>query len=122
MAANNSSAATLDEVLDGLMGRYLERVPDVGKLVKAMQAQGIIGDRHDIENDHIAFRTLGVRNLGIASLEKIFLHYGYERRDHYTFLEKKLRAYWYHPPRPDLPRIFISELRVGDLSERARRI
>ncbi len=114
--------ATLDAVLDGLMGRYLERVPDVGNIVKAMQTQGIICDRHDIENDHIAFRTLGVKRLGIASLEKIFLHYGYERRDHYTFLEKKLEAHWYHPPRPTLPRIFISELRVGDLSERSRQI
>ncbi|MDB5080247.1 MAG: hypothetical protein JWP00_2171 [Chloroflexi bacterium] len=114
--------ATLDAVLDGLMSRYLDRVPDVNNIVNAMKAQGIITDRHDIENDHIAFRTLGVKHLGIASLEKIFLHYGYERRDHYTFLEKKLEAHWYHPPKPTLPRIFISELRVGDLSEEAQRI
>ncbi len=125
MTLNNhlkNRQATLEKVLDGLMGRYLERVPDVSNIVKAMQEQGIITDRHDIENDHIAFRTLGVSKLGIASLEKIFLYYGYERRDHYTFLEKKLEAHWYHPPRPNLPRIFISELRVADLSTEAQHI
>lgn len=119
---SNNRLATLNEVLDGLMGRYLERVPDVGSIGKAMQDQAILADRHNIENDHIAFRTLGVKHLGIASLEKIFLYYGYERRDHYTFLEKKLEAHWYHPPLPTLPRIFISELRVGDLSADAQRI
>ena len=33
-------------------------------------------------------------NLGIQSLEKIFLHYGYRRMDHYFPLQK-LDAYWY---------------------------
>jgi hypothetical protein len=54
--------------------------------------------------------------LGIQSLEKIFLHYGYDKRDYYHFPEKKLDAYWYAPPLPHYPRIFISELRVKDLS------
>lgn len=112
----------LTAVLDGLMQRYLKRVPDVGKIIEAMVARGIVSGPHDIENDHIAFRTLDVEHLGIASLETIFLHYGYERRDHYTFLEKKLEANWYYPPQATLPRIFISELRVGDLSELARQI
>jgi hypothetical protein len=33
-----------------------------------------------------------------------------------------LDAYWYAPPDEKFPRIFISELRVGDLSENARKI
>jgi hypothetical protein len=107
---------TLQQVLDGLMRRYRERVPDVGGIVAAMVAEGLIAHEGDIENDHIAFRTMGVPQLGIASLERIFLHYGYERRERYDFAAKKLNAHWYSPPRPDLPRIFISELRVGDLA------
>ena len=51
-------------------------------------------------------------HLGIDSLERIFLHYGYERRD----------AFSYHPPADHFPRIFISELRVGVLSTEVRRI
>ncbi len=111
-----------EQVLEGLMRRYRERVPDVTAITQAMLAEGIIASPDQIENDHIAFRTMGVPHLGIASLEKIFLYYGYERRDRYHFPAKKLDAYWYHPPRPDLPRIFISELRVGDLSAEAAAI
>ncbi|PDW01278.1 DUF1338 domain-containing protein [Candidatus Chloroploca asiatica] len=113
---------TLEQVLDGLMRRYQERVPDVGKIIAAMLAEGLITAPEQIENDHIAFRTMGVPQLGIASLERIFLHYGYERRDAYHFEGKKLNAFWYHPPRVDLPRIFISELRVSDLSPEAQAI
>ncbi len=70
-------------------------------------------------NDHIAFRTLGVPHLGMASLEKIFLANGYKKMDPYFFQEKKLDAYWYAPPTPAYPRIFVSELRVQDLCRSA---
>jgi hypothetical protein len=119
---SDKQLATLDTILSGLMRRYKERVPDVGAIIDAMVADGLISKAEDIENDHIAFRTMGVPHLGIASLEKIFLHCGYERREHYFFASKKLDAYWYSPPKPNYPRIFISELRVGDLSEEAQRI
>ncbi|MCP2848812.1 2-oxoadipate dioxygenase/decarboxylase family protein, partial [Salmonella enterica] len=42
--------------------------------------------------------------------------------DYYYFPEKKLDAYWYAPPEERFPRIFISELRVKDLSESSRAI
>lgn len=113
---------TLHIVLNGLMARYKERVPDVNAVINAMIKEGAIQRAEDIENDHIAFRTLGVPHLGIRSLEKIFLHYGYTRMDHYYFPAKKLDAYWYAPPSAQYPRIFISELRVNDLSEQAQAI
>jgi hypothetical protein len=114
--------SALDGVLDGLMRRYKERVPDVQAIIDAMIDEGIITSADDIQNDHIAFRTMGVERLGIQSLERIFLHYGYERRDEYDFPAKKLDAYWYAPPSPEYPRIFISELRVHELSDEAQRI
>lgn len=123
-----SPTQTLDAVLAGLMRRYSERVPDVQNIIDAMLDAGIVQSPDEIENDHIAFRTLGVPNLGLASFEKIFLHYGYEKRDPFNFIEKKLSAYWYSPPRVDspagknLPRIFASELRVHELSAEAQRI
>ncbi|MCB0165135.1 MAG: DUF1338 domain-containing protein [Anaerolineae bacterium] len=113
---------TLDIVLDGLMRRYQERVPDVAAIMRAMVDAGLIRFGAEIENDHIAFRTMGVPNLGIASLEKVFLHFGYQRRDRYNFALKKLNAYWYAPPQPGYPRIFISELRVPDLSAETQQI
>lgn len=119
---NSPTTTTLDDVLAGLMRRYRERVPDVQKVLDAMLDAGVIQSPDEVENDHIAFRTMGVPNLGLASFEKLFLHLGYERRDAYDFVEKKLSAYWYSPPRQDLPRIFASELRVDELSAEARRI
>lgn len=118
----SSSTKTLDAVLGGLMRRYSERVPDVQRVMSAMIEEGIITSPGEIENDHIAFRTMGVPNLGLASFEKIFGHYGYEKRDEYNFIEKKLTAYWYSPPEPRYPRIFASELRVHELSDEAQRI
>lgn len=123
----NNQIKNLAYVLDGLMRRYSERVPDVNKVTDAMITEGIISGKSDIENDHIAFRTMGVPQLGIQSFEKIFLHFGYEKRDFFNFEGKKLNAYWFSPPeingqRSDFPRIFVSELRVDDLSENAQRI
>ncbi len=118
----SSTTDTLEQVLSGLMQRYQQRVPDVAAIIQAMIKAGIITRARDIENDHIAFRTLGVPHLGIASLEKIFLYYGYQKRDYYYFKEKKLNAFWYAPPVPGLPRIFLSELRVADLSPGAQQI
>ncbi|NNF19623.1 MAG: DUF1338 domain-containing protein [Flavobacteriaceae bacterium] len=112
----------LDKILDQLFTPYRERVPDVQKISNAMIAEGIINDEEEVVNDHIAFRTLGVPNLGIASFEKIFLHHGYTRRDYHNFPGKKLNAYWYSPPSEEYPRIFISELRVQELSTAAQEI
>ncbi len=122
MSESSDNLKTLDIVLNGLMSRYKERVPDVSKIINAMVSDGIVENIEGIENDHIAFRTMGVPNLGIKSFEKIFIHYGYKKRDHYFFEGKKLDAWWYSPPRESDPRIFVSELRVGDLSEESQRI
>lgn len=122
MPATTDKLETLQSVLDGLMRRYQARVPDVEKIIQTMLEEEVIGEPGDIQNDHIAFRTMGVEHLGVTSLEKIFLHYGYERRDPYDFPAKKLSAHWYSPPEPHFPRVFISELRVDELSDKAQRI
>jgi len=112
----------LDQIMKALFTPYRERVPDVGKIVTAMQSSGMIAQESEIENDHVAFRTLGVPHLGLASFEKIFLHYGYTKMAPYFFEKKKLDAYWYAPPHPKYPRIFISELRVKDLSKASQKM
>lgn len=120
--STTAQTSALEYVLNGLMRRYKERVPDVQAVANAMISEGIIASSDEIENDHIAFRTMGVPQLGIRSFEKIFLHYGYTKRDPFYFPAKKLDAYWYAPPAPQYPRIFVSELRIGELSDEARRI
>jgi hypothetical protein len=77
--------------------------------------KGVIKSHMEISNDHIAFRTIGVPKLGIHSFEKIFLHHGYEKKDSFFFEGKRLNAFWYAPPNPKYPRIFISELVLNDM-------
>jgi hypothetical protein len=109
----------LTDIFKGLLARYRAVVPDVDAITGAMAREALIRSAADIENDHVAFRTLGVPSLGIASLERIFLRHGYERRDRYDFPQKRVTAHWYSPPQESLPRVFISELRVGELSPEA---
>ena len=78
----------LTSVLNRLMSRYKQRVPDVAAIVTAMTDENIINTADEIENDHIAFRSMGVPHLGIQTPEKIFLRFGYEKRDFY-FSRKK---------------------------------
>lgn len=119
---NFDSQKPLDIFLNKLFERYAEEVPAVKKITGSLIASGVIRGQEEIVNDHIAFRTLGVPHLGIASFEKIFLHQGYKKMDYYYFEGKKLNAYWYAPPSPEYPRIFMSELIVKDLSEAAQHI
>ncbi|WP_164111044.1 MULTISPECIES: DUF1338 domain-containing protein [Sphingobacterium] len=112
----------LDIVLNDLFDHYRSNVSDVNKITDALLAKGVIGSQEDIVNDHIAFRTLGVPHLGIKSFEKIFLALGYEKRDYYHFEGKKLDAYWFSSPQEGYPRIFVSELRVQDLSANVQEI
>ena len=112
----------LNIVLNDLFEHYRQHVADVDKITKALFENAVVQSQADIVNDHIAFRTLGVPNLGIASFEKIFFALGYTRKDYFNFEGKKLNAYWYAPPSPQYPRIFVSELRVDELSTAAQDI
>ena len=69
--------SVMTRILDELFKIYAKRVPDVKKITNAMIERGMVSDQNEIINDHIAFRTLGVPNLGITSFEKIFLANGY---------------------------------------------
>ena len=117
-----STDTVMTRILDELFNIYAKRVPDVKKITSAMIERGMVSSQNEIINDNIAFRTMGVPNLGISSFEKIFLANGYKRMDFYHFAIKKLDAYWYSPPTEDLPRIFISELKVEKLSPKVQNI
>jgi hypothetical protein len=81
-----------------------------------------------IANDHIAFRTLQLMinqngsslQLGIPYLANIVEALGYQAASEYHFPNQFLYARHYaHPEQSayDLPKLFISELRVDDLPE-----
>lgn len=64
-------------------------------------------------------------------MAKAFLDFGYIQRDELRFPAKKLKAFWFSPPSDShsgygggvngpLPRIFISELLVDQMSDEAQ--
>ncbi|XP_050905782.1 uncharacterized protein LOC127119569 [Lathyrus oleraceus] len=120
----------LRDVLESMQEVYLKRNPT---------AKAVLDLVHSVDNDklcydHLAFRTFGVNGYGIESLAGFFLDYGYTQREELKFPKKKLRALWFSPPAdstsgtgsgmngPLLPRIFISELLVDQMSPRTQEI
>lgn len=107
---------------------YLNRNPTAKAVLGLVQS----ADGERICYDHFAFRTFGVNGHGIDSMASIFLDYGYTQKEELRFPVKKLRALWFSPPsnlsnagsgiKGPLPRIFISELLVDQMSPQAQEI
>ncbi|VFQ63138.1 unnamed protein product [Cuscuta campestris] len=102
---------------------YLNRNPTAKAILEHVRA----ADGGQICYDHFAFRTFRVNGHGIDSVAKFFLDFGYMRREELRFPAKKLKAFWFSPPKSlqfesgtcvggPLPRIFISELLVDQMS------
>ncbi|MGL4513235.1 MAG: DUF1338 domain-containing protein [Lacipirellulaceae bacterium] len=108
---------TLDQFFDHLWADYAAMTPQAPKIKAAFEAQG-----ERIVNDHVAFRTLALEPIGLKALEPHLLAIGYTPYEPYKFEDKKLDAWGYLPPKEDQPRVFVSELRIDELSPRAAAI
>lgn len=104
---------TISELLDALWKDYVASTPQAERIHRLLLARG-----ERIRNDHIALRTYDAPGIGITDLARVFESLGWVvAPDHYRFEDKKLRArYWKHPD-PELPKVFISELCVSELSQ-----
>lgn len=94
-------------LLDQLWDRYAAHVPYARTFVQLAGGQ--------FKNDHVAFRSLDLRPIA-----RVFEDLGWKRAGQYDFPETHLNAI--HLSKPGEPRIFVSELRVRDLSPRAQGI
>lgn len=101
----------LTEFFERLWDDYTAMTPQAARIKAAFEAKG-----ERVANDHVAFRTLGLEPIGLARLEPLLLARGYRPHEPYDFPGKKLTAFGYTPPSSDLPRVFLSELRVEELS------
>jgi hypothetical protein len=108
---------------------YLSRNPTAKAILELVHSV----DDNQICYDHLAFRTFGVHGHGIDSLANFFLDFGYIQREELKFPAKKLKAFWFAPPGDSLsgggsgvngplPRIFISELLVDQISPESQEI
>jgi hypothetical protein len=106
------------KVFEGLWNHYFKLVPWAPQMVEAFKKR----NDHWIE-DHVAYRTLPGAHTGADVLQGIFEALGYTRQDNYTFVDKKLKAFWLAPPdieghsREASPKIFISELELPSFSK-----
>lgn len=94
-------------LLDQLWEKYAAQVPYARTFVQLAEGQ--------FRNDHVAFRSLDLRPIA-----RVFEELGWKRAGEYDFPETHLNAI--HLSKPGEPRVFVSELRVADLSPRAREI
>lgn len=83
--------------------------------------QALVDAGEQVVDDHVAFRTFDRGPLGPHALERPLLELGYECIAPHQFPDKHLRARGHvRSTDPDAPRIFVSELLVGELSLPAR--
>ncbi len=102
---------TIAALLDRLWDDYARLNPQALAIHQLLQSRG-----ERVVNDHIALRTYDDPRIGLGALAKAFTRCGYEKKGEYTFPEKKLLAQHFEHSDASLPRVFISELKVGEFS------
>ncbi|KAK9840541.1 hypothetical protein WJX81_000400 [Elliptochloris bilobata] len=109
----------MNSYLRKLLFRYTDTSPTAATIL--MMLEGLESPGSPIPFDHIAFRTYGMEGQGIASLASFLETFGYaDAGDELAFPNKKLRARWMR--KPGMPRVFLSEIKVEELSEGAQAI
>ncbi len=105
----------LPALLDKMWADYIVINPLAKKIHDLLVSEG-----ETIQNDHIALRTFRHPRVGVDVLAKPFLKAGYVYKSDYHFPEKKLYAKHYEHSDRALPKIFISELKLEELSSTLR--
>jgi hypothetical protein len=106
-----------DDVLSALWQDYVRMTPQASRIHALFAARGEV-----IANDHIAFRTYAQPGIDLEAMAAPFVALGWAPRERYGFSDKHLRARYFQHPRPELPKIFVSELVVEELPARAREV
>jgi hypothetical protein len=109
---------TVEALLDALWRDYVATTPQAERIQRLLAARG-----ERVQNDHVALRTFDLPGIGIAALARPFEALGWRLApDRYRFDDKKaVASYWRHD-NPVLPKVFISELCVSELSAAANQI
>jgi hypothetical protein len=102
------------DYLDALWRDYTAITPQAARIHDLFAARG-----ETVVNDHVALRTYDRPGVGLDAVARPFVARGWAPRDDYRFVEKHLRARYYQHADPALPKVFVSELVVGELSAAA---
>jgi len=109
--------ANIHDLLSKLWHDYAALNPQARKIHKLLEARG-----ENVVNDHIALRTFDDPRVNVDTLARPFTELGYVAKDTYDFPEKKLNARHYEHADDGMPKVFISELRLGGFSASLRSV
>ena len=109
----------INKLFQGLWQNYIQITPSASNIHELL---GTKTGESAIINDHIALRTFNLQSVNLKKLAAHFLALGYEQKGDYDFATKKLAAQHFEHPDTAQAKVFISELRVEELSETAQAI
>lgn len=103
---------SIEQLLEAMWRDYLHLNPEAESIYSLLTAEG-----EQVLNDHIALRTFNLPQIGLKTMAKTFESFGYVPKGEYHFEAKKLYAqHFENTLNPQLPKIFISELLVEQMS------
>lgn len=107
----------LNDVFKNLWSQYIKLNPQAEKI------HTLLGQRGEVVlNDHVAFRTYNLPQIGISKMAKVFKDNGYVPKGEYHFEEKKLYAIHLEHADRNLPKVFISELLTEKFSPEVQKM
>ena len=101
----------VEKLFNALWQDYIQRL-----CPSAAQVHDLLEEDEPLLNDHIALRTFNLPEVGLDRLAAPFIAIGYKPCGRYHFEQKKLYAEHFEHPNPLAPKVFISELMVGQFS------
>lgn len=104
----------INALFEKIWQQYLSVTPS------AQKVHQLLGSGDDLINDHVAYRTFNLDKVNIDKLAANFIALGYQECGTYEFTAKKLFAKHFEHPDQTLPKVFISELLVEQLSAKAQ--
>jgi Domain of unknown function (DUF1338) len=110
-----SKEVTIAELLDVLWRNYVAATPQVEQIRQLLTERGEI-----LCDDHIALRTYAAPGIGIDALARPFEALGWRTADRFHHGDQHLRAGCWQHDDPGLPKVWISELVLDELSPEAR--
>ena len=102
----------LEPLFDKLWESFCNLNPQAEKIHTLLKRRG-----ERVVNDHIAFRTFDDPRVSIDVLARPFLSAGYRAQGEYEFPNKHLFARHFEHEDPSQPKIFISELKLEEMTE-----
>lgn len=105
------------DIFNRIWEDYINQNPTVKEVYDLFIDKG-----ETVINDHIAFRTFNDPRVNIDVMSKAFMEMGFEFKQEYDFSEKHLVAKHFESNSDKIPRIFISELIIEEMSPYVQKV